>query len=188
MYTEYVDSVNANYAGERGTIMADWHSEQYLKFAKERTQPARDLAARLTHLRPETVVDIGCGPGNSTQVLREVFPSADLFGIDSSPRMIEQARADHPNLCFRLCDASLLEGRYDLLFSNACLQWIPDHRTLLPALMGHLKDGGVLAVQMPRNGEEPLFRLIEVLAGEPHWDLRNVPGKINETLSPNGIL
>lgn len=73
--------------------MADWHSEQYLKFAKERTQPARDLAARLTHLRPETVVDIGCGPGNSTQVLREVFPSADLFGIDSSPRMIEIGRA-----------------------------------------------------------------------------------------------
>ncbi len=113
--------------------MSDWNSTQYLKFKNERTQPAVDLAMRIKN-NPKTIVDIGCGPGNSTSVLRDIFPYADILGIDNSPNMIEKAKAEHPDISFRLCDALSLDGKYDLLFSNACLQWIPDHETLIPSL------------------------------------------------------
>ena len=164
--------------------MADWSSSQYLKFKNQRTQPAVDLAMRVVEKRPKTVVDIGCGPGNSTAVLRRIFPEAELLGIDSSPDMIERARREHPDLRFRLCDARALEGQYDLLFSNACLQWIPDHASLIPALMDKLREGGTLAVQMPMNGEEPLYHLIREMAAEPEWGLRDAVLQTNETLTP----
>lgn len=139
---------------------------------------------RVVEKRPKTVVDIGCGPGNSTAVLRRIFPDAELLGIDSSPDMIERARREHPDLQFRLCDARALEGQYDLLFSNACLQWIPDHASLIPALMDKLREGGTLAVQMPMNGEEPLYHLIREMAAEPEWGLRDAVLQTNETLTP----
>lgn len=109
--------------------MADWNSTQYLKFKKQRTQPAVDLAMRVLDRNPKAIVDIGCGPGNSTSVLKQLFPNAKILGIDNSSNMIEKARKDHPDISFRLCDALALEGQYDLLFSNACLQWIPNHDT-----------------------------------------------------------
>lgn len=137
--------------------MADWNPLQYLKFETQRTQPARDLLMRLKAYTPHTVADIGCGPGNSTAAVAECFPNAELIGIDSSPNMIEKAEAKYPELKFRLCNALELEGKYDLLFSNACLQWIPNHAILIPALMSKLNEKGVLAVQMPMNSQEPLF-------------------------------
>ncbi len=164
-------------------IMSDWNSSQYLKFKNERTRPAIDLAMRIQN-NPKTVVDIGCGPGNSTSVLRAVFPDAELLGIDYSPNMIEKANAEHPEIKFRLCDALSLDGKYDLLFSNACLQWIPNHDTLIPSLMNKLNRGGILAVQMPMNGDEPLFRLIRETVKEPAWNLSEVPLQPNETLTP----
>lgn len=130
---------------------------------------------RVAGRHPQTIADIGCGPGNSIAVLQSVFPHAQIVAIDNSPQMIEKARREHPDLAFRLCGAAELEGRYDLLFSNACLQWIPDRASLLPALMDKLEDGGILAMQMPMNGEEPLFRLIKEVAAEPRWGLQGVP-------------
>ena len=164
--------------------MSDWNSSQYLKFEKQRTQPARDLLARLKDLSPRTAADIGCGPGNSTSAIAEFFPNADIIGIDSSANMIEKAKSKYPNLNFKLCDALELDGKYDLLFSNACLQWIPNHEKLIPALMDKLNENGVLAVQIPMNGEEPLFRLIKEIAEEPKWGLQNANIQPNETLTP----
>ncbi len=164
--------------------MADWNAEQYLKFEQQRTRPARDLLLQLNGRAPRTAVDIGCGPGNSTAAIAACFPDAALVGIDSSPNMIERAQAAYPALRFRLCDALQLAGKYDLLFSNACLQWIPDHATLIPALMNRLNDGGVLAVQIPMNGEEPLFRIIREAAAEPRWGLQAVTPQPDETLAP----
>ncbi len=165
--------------------MADWNSNQYLKFKTQRTQPAVDLAMRVIDRAPKTIADIGCGPGNSTAVLARIFPRGDILGIDNSPNMIEKARKEHPNLRFQLCEALALEGMFDLLFSNACLQWIPNHETLIPALMDKLNAGGVLAVQIPMNGEEPLFQLIKEVAAEPKWGLRDVPMPPNETRTPS---
>lgn len=163
--------------------MLDWNSAQYLKFKNERTQPAIDLAMRIRN-HPQTVVDIGCGPGNSTKALQEVFSNADILGIDNSPNMIAKAKAEHPDINFRLCDALSLEGKYDLLFSNACLQWIPRHDALIPLLMDKLNDNGILAVQIPINGDEPLFRLIREVASQPKWELSDAQLQPNETLTP----
>ena len=151
--------------------MTDWNSSLYLKFKTERTQPAVDLANRLRAYHPEKIADIGCGPGNSTEVLRSVFPHSEIHGIDNSPDMIEKARKEHPGLTFHLCDVNGMQGRYDILFSNACLQWLPDHAALLPKLMDRLNIGGVLAVQLPMNQEEPLFRIIGETASDPRWGL-----------------
>lgn len=101
--------------------MSEWNSKQYLQFETQRTQPSRDLAKRVDN-KPKNILDIGCGPGNSTAVLAEFFPDAKLTGIDSSPDMIARAREKHPTLSFALQDARTISGTYDLLFSNACLQ------------------------------------------------------------------
>ena len=104
--------------------MKEWSSEQYLKFKKQRTQPAVDLAKRIADKDPRAVLDIGCGPGNSTSVLKKTFPEARVVGIDSSPEMIEKAKASCADIEFRLCDITAdLENleKYDVIFSNACL-------------------------------------------------------------------
>ncbi len=165
--------------------MGDWSAAQYLKFKSQRTQPAKDLAARVrTSYNPKTAVDIGCGPGNSTAVLHEYFPNTDILGIDSSPNMIETAKTAHPELQFALGDAANLTGHYDLLFSNACLQWIPNHRELIPALLSHCNEGGTLAVQVPANYDEPLFRLIDKMIDDPKWELRGRNLRTIGTLTP----
>ena len=153
--------------------MADWNSELYLKFKSERTQPAIDLANRIPLAAPARILDIGCGPGNSTKVLAERFPNARVIGTDNSPEMLEKAKRDNPALDFCFCDAggdvSGLGEDYDVVFSNACIQWIPDHAALLPRLLGLLRPGGVLAVQTPMNYEEPIHKIIGELAGSPRW-------------------
>lgn len=165
-----------------------WDSNQYLQFEAQRTQPAEDLARRAAQFgtdEPKSIVDIGCGPGNSTEVLARVFPRAEIQGIDSSPDMIEKAVCRYPHLSFRLCGAEELEGSYDLLFSNACLQWVPEHHRLIPALMTKLNRGGVLAVQLPMNGSEPLYRIIETVTAEPQWGFSDTPIETNMTLTPS---
>lgn len=153
--------------------MQDWNSGQYLMFANERTQPAIDLANRLLGMEARRVIDIGCGPGNSTAVLAERFPGASLLGIDSSPAMIEAARAACPGAEFRICDAgrelSALGDGFDVAFSNACIQWIPDHPRLVRDMLGLLRPGGVLAVQTPMNYEEPIHRIIGEVTASAEW-------------------
>lgn len=145
--------------------MSDWNAQQYLKFKKERTQPAIDLAARLEYDSPYKALDVGCGPGNSTAVLKARFPGAHVTGADYSENMVETAKKDHPELEFIRCDISAdLDGLphdFDIVFSNACLQWVPDHPALLPRLMELLKPGGLMAVQIPMNYQEPIHRIIE---------------------------
>ncbi|MFG1262938.1 MULTISPECIES: trans-aconitate 2-methyltransferase [Xanthobacter] len=136
---------------------ADWNASQYLKFEDQRTRPARDLLAAVPLQKAAFVVDLGCGPGNSTEILAQRFPGAELLGLDTSPAMLESARARLPGVSFALGDASTftLPKPADLIYANAVLQWVPDHATLLPRLMSLLAPGGVLAVQMPDNLEEP---------------------------------
>ena len=164
--------------------MSDWNAELYLKFKKQRTQPAIDLARSISDKEPKTVADIGCGPGNSTSVLRKTFKNSKIIGLDSSPDMIKTAKEKHPELEFKLCDARDLTENYDLIFSNACLQWIPDHKTLLPYLMSKLNENGTLAVQIPMNTNEPLFRIIDSVAKSGKYDFSNVIFEANETLEP----
>ena len=160
--------------GDNGTVAAtDWNAVQYLKFERERTQPSRDLAARIELPSPSRILDIGCGPGNSTHVLRERFPLADILGIDSSPDMIGQARKQYPELTFANVfltpDCSEISETYDVIFSNACLQWIPEHKRLLPNLCAKLNPHGVLAIQIPMTSDMPVSVILRDMSEHSPW-------------------
>jgi trans-aconitate 2-methyltransferase len=149
-----------------------WDDRQYLKFADERTRAARELLARVPLDAPERVVDLGCGPGNSTLLLRARYPEATLWGVDNSPEMLARARVELPSVTFVEADLATyqVEQPVDLSFANAVLQWLPAHETLIPALIQQLKPGGVLAFQVPVNFDEPSHRLMRELAGP--WSTR----------------
>lgn len=165
--------------------MSAWNPESYLQFQKQRTQPAIDLANRIRECNPKTVADIGCGPGNSTAILKSVFPHAEICGIDNSETMLSKARAARSDISFQFGSADNLTGHYDLLFSNACLQWLPAHETLIPKLMSNLNENGTLAVQIPMSQQEPLFRIIRAVAAESEWDFSEVHFVQNEGLTPD---
>ena len=146
-----------------------WNPAQYLKFAGSRTRAAADLLARVMLDSPSTIVDLGCGPGNSTALLAARWPGAQITGVDSSEDMLAAARAAMPGIAWVHGDAAAWApgAPVDLLFANAVLHWLLDHEVLLPRLMGDLAPGGALAVQMPMNFDSPAYRLIRELAGKP---------------------
>jgi trans-aconitate 2-methyltransferase len=151
--------------------MSDWNPTQYLRFEAERTRPSIDLAARIEIEAPASIVDIGCGPGNSARVLRERWPRSPILGLDNSPAMIEKAKKDHPELSWKVADASVFDepGAYDIVFSNAALQWIPDHAGLVPRLFRALRAGGALAVQIPQFPAMPICAAIDEVAASARW-------------------
>jgi trans-aconitate 2-methyltransferase len=151
--------------------MPQWNPGQYLKFGEERTRPAHDLCARIQLSAPGRLLDLGCGPGNSTRVLRDRWPAAGITGLDSSPEMIAQARASWPGGTWLLADAAALGpgAPYDVVFSNAALQWLPDHEALLPRLLGQVAAGGCLAVQVPALDGTLLRSSLRSVARRPRW-------------------
>jgi trans-aconitate 2-methyltransferase len=158
-----------------------WSAKQYVAFEDERTRPARDLLAAVPTTQAHTVIDIGCGPGNSTELLAARFPNAKVRGLDSSLDMIEAARKRLPNVQF---DTAAIEGwdesgPFDVILANAVLQWVPDHTSLLPSLAARLAPGGSLAIQMPDNLNEPAHRLMRETAAQGPWadKLANAAGQ-----------
>ena len=149
--------------------MSDWNPALYARFSDERLRPVVDLLARVPLDAPARIVDLGCGAGASTAPLRARWPEADILGIDTSPAMLEKAATVVPTARFAQADVATWEPDtpVDLLFSNATLHWVPDHARLLPRLMGLLAPGGVLAVQVPDNLDEPSHALMHALAAEP---------------------
>ncbi len=112
--------------------MNEWNPEQYLQFKSERTQPAIDLVSRINIVEPQSIIDIGCGPGNSTQILVNRWPNSEVVGLDNSTTMIEKARKDYPKQKWIVDNAENIDpnSKYDLIFSNSTLQWIPHHEIL----------------------------------------------------------
>jgi trans-aconitate 2-methyltransferase len=146
----------------------NWSAKQYVAFEDERTRPVRDLLSALLAIEARSIVDLGCGPGNSTEVLAALFPDAAVRGLDSSPDMISAARRRLPRAQFSIGGIETWSdaGPYDVILANAVLQWIPDHAAVLPALLAKLSPGGALAVQMPDNLDVPAHRLLREPAGD----------------------
>jgi len=147
-----------------------WDPERYLVDADERGRPFVDLLGRVGATDPRHVVDLGCGPGNLTVLLKGRWPSADVLGVDSSPEMV--ARADRvEGIRVEQGDVRTWRpaGLVDVLFSNATYQWVPGHLDLLPDLVGQVAPGGWFAFQVPGNHDEPSHVLLRELAADPRF-------------------
>lgn len=177
--------------------MADWNAEQYLKFEDERTRPARDLLAQIPIADARKVIDIGCGPGNSTELLVKRWPQAAVTGIDTSADMLRQARERLPGHSFVEANVAHYSppAGVDVLFANAVFQWVPDHVRQLKRLLAGLPTGGALAVQMPDNLDEPSHILMREIAHQEPFrkqladaaqlrDLLPKPGAYYDALRP----
>jgi trans-aconitate 2-methyltransferase len=154
----------------------DWSATQYLKFNNERTRAVYDLVSQITpHITSPTprIYDLGCGPGNSTKVLKDAFPNAKITGMDSSPDMLEKATAEFEGkqgVEFVNGDLGTFEVEgADLVFSNAVFHWIrcPERIPTLVRLFENLQPGGAVAIQVPDNYHEPSHRLMRETASMP---------------------
>lgn len=142
-----------------------WNPDQYGVFRDVRSAPAHHLQAMIPDLAYQQIVDLGCGTGEQALTLARRFPQARVLGLDSSPEMLARAPVQQaPNLSFAQGDIRDLDGQYDLIYSNAALQWLPNHEALLRALWALLRPGGVLAVQVPANHDHPSHRLLSETA------------------------
>ncbi|KUH35590.1 MULTISPECIES: trans-aconitate 2-methyltransferase [Streptomyces] len=164
-----------------------WDPEQYLRHSGHRTRPFLDLLARIPELpataegRPARIADLGCGPGNVTALLAERWPDAHITGFDLSPEMLEQADKHHAGttpgggwLDFRHADAAhwTPDEPYDLIVSNAALQWVPDHPDSFAGWLEGVVTGGTLAFQVPANFTAPSHALLGELCDSPRWRSR----------------
>lgn len=151
--------------------MSDWQPDLYLQFKSERTQPSIDLVSKINQVNPKRIIDIGCGPGNSTQILAQKWPKSKIVGIDSSASMIEKAKQDYPDQEWVIANASSYESemKFDIVFSNAVIQWIPNHEELLIKFHNLLSDEGVVAVQVPQFWDMPLGKIIDNIANDTRW-------------------
>jgi trans-aconitate 2-methyltransferase len=149
-----------------------WDPDRYLVYADERGRPFVELLNRIDADAPSTVVDLGCGPGTLTTLLRARWPDADILGLDSSPQMIEKARSVDDSIVFEVGDLRAwikTAAPVDVVISNATLQWVPGHLDLMPALVSRVRRGGWLAFQVPGNFDEPSHTILRDLAAEARY-------------------
>ncbi|MEP6657920.1 MAG: methyltransferase domain-containing protein [Betaproteobacteria bacterium] len=148
-----------------------WNPQQYLKFGGQRLRPAHDLIARVPLESPQTIIDLGCGTGTVTTLLRARWPQAHITGVDNSHAMLERARVAVPDVDWQLADLAewAPAAPVDLLVSNAALHWLDDHATLFARLISHLAAGGVLAAQMPAQHDAPSHQIGYALAESARW-------------------
>jgi len=152
--------------------MSDWKPNLYLTFGKERTQPTIDLVARIEFETPSRIIDIGCGPGNSTNVLKARWPHSEIIGVDNSQAMIEQAKKTYEDISWMCADASndlSSLGKFDIVFSNAAIQWIPNHEALLSNFFNLLSNNGIMAIQVPNTSNMPINIELKNLVANEKW-------------------
>lgn len=151
--------------------MPSWDSDLYLKFAVERTQPSVDLISRISLTHPSRIIDLGCGPGNSTAILRQRWPAAEIVGLDNSRAMIHAAAQAYPDWTWIEEDIATWTAAtpFDLVFSNAALQWVANHAEVMPHLLRQVRPQGALAIQMPAHFRSPVHELMIEVAKNPAW-------------------
>lgn len=159
--------------------MAEWNPAEYARFSGHRLQPALDLLARVGSLPQGDVIDLGCGNGGAGPALRARFPDRRMVGVDNSPAMLSEARAEGTYDALEEQDIGTWSASAALIFSNAVLHWLGDHKALMPRLAGCLAPGGVLAVQIPHQNHQPSHRLWLQMAEEMF------PGRIDRSAGPH---
>ena len=169
-YSFFFDKIPSHH--KKRCILKKWNPESYLKFANERTQPSYDLASRIAVKNPAKIADLGCGPGNSTAVLKEKWPQAQIIGLDNSAEMIEKAQKLYPHDVWVLSNVTDWKPteEFDIIFSNAVFHWLPNHETLLKDLFAFLNPGGALAVQIPANFDSPMHYAMICESKMPEWN------------------
>ena len=169
--------------------MQPWDPHEYLRFGDERTRPSVDLASRIAIDAPSRVVDLGCGPGNSTRILKARWPEAHVVGLDSSADMIEAARADDPEGEWVLSGIEewAPDAPFDVVFSNAALQWLPGHAALVAALFSNVAPGGALAFQIPSASFAAIRTLMRDVALEGPWAPRMAGALGDLTMEAPGL-
>lgn len=152
-------------------VATQWDPAVYLRYGDERLRPALDLLGRIDAAAPGRVVDLGCGPGNVTAILKQRWPGADVVGIDGSAAMLDKARAAAPECRFEQGDfgAWTAAAPVDVLYSNAALHWLGGHDALFPRLLGQVAPGGTMAVQMPAMHAAPIRALQHEVAAQGPW-------------------
>lgn len=155
-----------------------WDPDVYLKFGGERTRAAADLLARVPLSAPKHIVDLGCGPGNSTALIASRYPNADILGVDSDEAMLAKARAEHVTARFETGNFETWAPREppDLIYANAALHWAADPLGVASNLFQALAPGGVLALQVPQNFDKPSHIEMRAAALDGPWaeELRGV--------------
>ena len=148
-----------------------WDPAIYLRYGDERLRPALDLLAHIDADAPARVVDVGCGPGNVTTILKRRWPDAAVLGIDGSAAMLDRARLAAPECHFEMADFGTWTAAapVDVLYTNAALHWLGDHDVLFPRLLAQLAPGGVMAVQMPAMHAAPIRALQHEVAARGPW-------------------
>ena len=166
--------------------MTTWDPQQYAQFWDQRRRPALDLIARLRpDPAPRRILDLGCGPGTVTTLLADRWPDAEIVGVDSSTAMLADARGLLPDITWVEGDLTTYEPEHapDLVFTNAALHWVPDHRTLIPRLFGLTAAGGTLAIQVPDKWDQPSHTIGFEIAAQERWRDR-----LAGALDPNPLL
>jgi len=172
---------------------SDWSATQYLKFGDERIRAVDDLLAQIPLQSPKRIIDLGCGPGNSTEALVKHYPQAHLTGMDSSPNMLEKAKVALPNVEFIQGDLSsyIPNEPADLLFSNAVFHWLRDAErfSVMTRLIQSQPSGGVFAFQVPDNFLEPAHVLMRETAAKGPWasTLKGLNSALDPMASPQRI-
>ena len=151
--------------------MTTWEPQTYLRYADIRFRAGLDLIARIPKLEYPTIYDLGCGTGHLTRILADTFPNTQVIGVDSSPEMLAEARREFPTIRWQQGDIASWDppAPPNLIYTNAALQWLPDHETLLPALLKKLSPAGVLAMQVPRHFESPSHLGLKELVMQSEW-------------------
>ncbi|SMC80988.1 methyltransferase domain-containing protein [Primorskyibacter flagellatus] len=160
----------------------DWNPGAYARFRGLRLRPALDLLKAVPSLPSGGVVDLGCGNGAVGQALATL--GRPLIGVDSSDKMLEEARKTETYAELLKTDIAgwVPAGAPALIFSNAALQWLPDHSHLLPRLAGLLAPGGTLAIQVPHQNNAPSHRVWRSLMDE------HFPGRVDWQAGPSVML
>jgi trans-aconitate 2-methyltransferase len=180
--TVAIGAAKWSYAVKADASTSDWDADQYLKFGAERTRPAADLLARVPLTEARRCIDLGCGPGNSTELISGRFPGAVVTGLDNSPGMLSKARRRLSGLTFEEADITTWwpGERFDLIFANDVLQWLPHQQRILTRLVSFLNHGGCLAVQVPNNVDDPSRRVLEDVASEGSWAWKLLAASVTE--------